>query len=126
MNFIPCRPSFCSLPLLLLLSPATQERLTSAQQPHILLIVADDLGYNDVSWHNPAMVMPNLDTLARYLQYLQYLDIKISTLHHHQDWGHPGAELCAAHLHTHQVCPDDREVPSAHRWVGADLPLPRH
>ena len=67
MNFIPCRPSFCSLPLLLLLSPATQERLTSAQQPHILLIVADDLGYNDVSWHNPAMVMPNLDTLARYL-----------------------------------------------------------
>ena len=73
MNFIPCRPSFCSLPLLLLLSPATQERLTSAQQPHILLIVADDLGYNDVSWHNTAMVMPNLDTLARYLQYLQYL-----------------------------------------------------
>ena len=41
-------------------------------------------------------------------------------LHHHQDWGHPGAELCAAHLHTHQGCPDDREVPSAHRWVGAD------
>ena len=69
MNFIPCRPSFCFLPLLLLLSPTTQERLTSAQQPHILLIVADDLGYNDVSWHNPAMVMPNLDTLARYLQY---------------------------------------------------------
>ena len=67
MNFIPCRPSFCSLPLLLLLSPATQERLTSAQQPHILLIVADDLGYNDVSWHNPALVTPHLETLARWV-----------------------------------------------------------
>ena len=33
--------------------------------PHILLIVADDLGYNDVSWHNPALVTPHLETLAR-------------------------------------------------------------
>ena len=34
-------------------------------QPNIVLIVADDLGYNDVSWHNSDMVTPHLDTLAR-------------------------------------------------------------
>ena len=25
------------------------------RQPHVLLILADDLGFNDVPWHNPAM-----------------------------------------------------------------------
>ena len=33
--------------------------------PNIVLIVADDLGYNDVSWHNPEMLTPNLESLAR-------------------------------------------------------------
>ncbi|XP_078585882.1 arylsulfatase B-like isoform X1 [Branchiostoma floridae x Branchiostoma japonicum] len=33
-------------------------------KPHILLIVADDLGWSDVSWNNPNVVMPNLHTLA--------------------------------------------------------------
>ena len=35
------------------------------QPPNIILIIADDLGYNDVSWHNEKVVTPNLDTLAR-------------------------------------------------------------
>jgi len=35
-----------------------------AQPPHILVILADDLGYNDVSWHNPAVLTPNLAKLA--------------------------------------------------------------
>lgn len=34
-------------------------------KPHILFIVADDLGWNDVSWHNPDIMMPTLDKLAR-------------------------------------------------------------
>ncbi len=34
-------------------------------QPNIILMVADDLGYNDVSWHNPDIVSPNLEQLAR-------------------------------------------------------------
>lgn len=34
-------------------------------QPHILFIVADDLGWNDVSWHNPDIMMPTLDKLAQ-------------------------------------------------------------
>ena len=35
-----------------------------AKQPNILLILADDLGYNDVSWHNPDIISPNLEALA--------------------------------------------------------------
>ena len=33
--------------------------------PNIIVIVADDLGYNDVSWHNKQMMTPNLEKLAR-------------------------------------------------------------
>lgn len=33
--------------------------------PHIIFIVGDDLGWNDVGWHNDAMYTPNLDKLAR-------------------------------------------------------------
>merc|ERR1719341_3039420 len=34
-------------------------------QPNIILIIADDLGFNDVSWHNEKAFTPNLDSLAR-------------------------------------------------------------
>ena len=34
-------------------------------RPNILYILADDLGYADVSWNNPAMKTPNLEALAR-------------------------------------------------------------
>lgn len=34
-------------------------------KPHILFIVADDLGWNDVGWHNPEVKTPNLDNLAK-------------------------------------------------------------
>merc|ERR1712215_105865 len=37
---------------------------THAQPPNIIVILADDLGYNDVSWHNPAVLTPNLAKLA--------------------------------------------------------------
>ncbi|KAK3596802.1 hypothetical protein CHS0354_036641 [Potamilus streckersoni] len=38
--------------------------VSSARPPHIVLIVADDLGWNDVGWRNPQMYTPNLDKLA--------------------------------------------------------------
>ena len=34
-------------------------------KPNIVLIVADDLGFNDVSWHNPVVKTPHLEALAR-------------------------------------------------------------
>ena len=34
-------------------------------KPNIILIVPDDLGWNDVSWHNPDIISPNLESLAR-------------------------------------------------------------
>ncbi|XP_066985387.1 arylsulfatase B-like [Macrobrachium rosenbergii] len=35
------------------------------KKPHVILIVADDLGWSDVSWNNPNVVMPHMDTLAK-------------------------------------------------------------
>ena len=32
--------------------------------PNILMITVEDLGWGDVSWNNPEVVMPNIATLA--------------------------------------------------------------
>merc|ERR1719369_2683478 len=37
----------------------------SNKLPNIVFILADDLGWNDVPWHNPEVLMPNLDAMAR-------------------------------------------------------------
>ncbi|XP_068244525.1 arylsulfatase B-like [Palaemon carinicauda] len=36
----------------------------AAKKPHVIFIVADDLGWNDVSWNNPNVVMPYMNELA--------------------------------------------------------------
>ena len=55
--------------LLTFLSLCQQDRVATVtakpSRPNILYILADDLGYADVSWNNPAMVTPNLEALAR-------------------------------------------------------------
>ena len=33
--------------------------------PHIIFILGDDLGYNDVGYHNPKILSPNIDQLAK-------------------------------------------------------------
>lgn len=37
----------------------------AGRRPNILYILADDLGWNDVSWHNPGMPTPVLERLAK-------------------------------------------------------------
>ena len=63
---IPPPPILTVILLLLLLailhpSLARQE----VSRPHIVLILADDLGYNDVPWHNPTIISPHLQDLAK-------------------------------------------------------------
>ncbi|XP_066985389.1 arylsulfatase B-like isoform X2 [Macrobrachium rosenbergii] len=43
---------------------AMSTKQIAQKKPHIILIVADDLGWNDVSWNNPYVVSPNLNDLA--------------------------------------------------------------
>ena len=35
-----------------------------ATQPNIIIVLADDLGWNDVGYHNSEVISPNLDKLA--------------------------------------------------------------
>ena len=50
------------LPLLFL--PPLTSFVLAAKAPNIIVIVSDDHGYNDVSWHNDAVLTPNLADLA--------------------------------------------------------------
>ncbi|GFR85668.1 arylsulfatase B [Elysia marginata] len=36
----------------------------SPRSPHLIFIVADDLGWNDVGYHNPDIISPTIDDLA--------------------------------------------------------------
>ncbi|XP_078610513.1 arylsulfatase B-like isoform X2 [Branchiostoma floridae x Branchiostoma japonicum] len=47
-----------------LATAAAQPGSKNATKPNILFIVADDLGWNDVGWHNPDVKTPVLDQLA--------------------------------------------------------------
>ena len=49
----------------LLLLAATGARAQPQRQPNIIVIVADDLGWNDVGFHNPDIVSPHLNRLAQ-------------------------------------------------------------
>uniref|UniRef100_A0A131YPZ6 Arylsulfatase B n=1 Tax=Rhipicephalus appendiculatus TaxID=34631 RepID=A0A131YPZ6_RHIAP len=55
-----CRDLLLGLAVLHVVSAETQSR-----PPHIVLVVADDMGWNDISWNNEKMYTPNLEALAR-------------------------------------------------------------
>ena len=52
-------------PLSLTLSCLCHSVVGQSKQPNIIFILADDLGWNDVSWHNPTMPTTNMERLAR-------------------------------------------------------------
>ncbi|XP_064642730.1 arylsulfatase B-like [Lineus longissimus] len=52
------------LPTFLILSFVSLTRADNTQT-NIVFIVADDLGWNDVSWTNPDIISPNLERMAR-------------------------------------------------------------
>ena len=35
------------------------------RKPNIVFILVDDMGYNDIGYHNPNIISPNIDRLAR-------------------------------------------------------------
>ncbi|XP_025086916.1 arylsulfatase B-like [Pomacea canaliculata] len=51
--------------LLAVLCTVMSPLLILGSPPNIIFIVGDDLGWNDVSWHNPVMITPNLEKFAR-------------------------------------------------------------
>ena len=53
----------CSILVLSLLIVLPEPGL--GKQPNILFILADDFGYNDVSWNNQDVFTPNLEKLGR-------------------------------------------------------------
>ena len=37
------------------------------KRPHIIILLADDLGWNEVSWNNPLFLTPNLEVRSSYI-----------------------------------------------------------
>ena len=50
--------------LVSLMMMMVREVVSERKQPNIIFILADDLGWGDVSWNNPDMPTPHLQTLS--------------------------------------------------------------
>ena len=52
------------------------------KKPNIVFLLIDDLGYNDVSWHNKEVIMPNLQSLANKATHLKTTDFSKKLLYY--------------------------------------------
>eukprot|EP00090_Calanus_glacialis_P005252 TRINITY_DN14070_c0_g1_i1.p1 TRINITY_DN14070_c0_g1~~TRINITY_DN14070_c0_g1_i1.p1 ORF type:complete len:497 (-),score=119.32 TRINITY_DN14070_c0_g1_i1:104-1594(-) len=51
--------------LMVLTALAVSGKRRKSSPPHLIMILADDLGWNDVSWHNTLMLTPRMEGLMR-------------------------------------------------------------
>ena len=114
------------LPLLavvVLLAPCQAER----RQPNILFIMADDLGWNDVSWNNKAMTTPTLERLANegirldqaYSQQVLHIDQARPT-HEETKMSHSGLHTVSSRFPHGQVPVPHREAEEGSEAAAAD------
>ena len=86
------------IPILLLWLGST----SASPSPHIVFILADDLGVNDVGWRNPRILTPNLG-VKRLIEksedkFCRFLGWK---------WSGFGTALRTIPMHTFACCPHD-------------------
>ena len=72
-------------------SSSAHKRSASATKPHILFVLADDLGYNDVGFHGSEIKTPFLDSL-----------------------NHAGVEL--RNYYGHMICTPSRSAVMSGQW----------
>lgn len=60
----PLLPTVLPLGLLLLLLPPLGSSVGAGRPPHLVFVLADDLGWNDVGFHGSEIHTPHLDALA--------------------------------------------------------------
>ena len=49
------------------INSATSGQSSMKKRPHIIILLADDLGWNEVSWNNPLFLTPNLEVRSSYI-----------------------------------------------------------
>ena len=63
-DFLPKSAAWIGLGLLLLMGPTPKSAAAAPKRPNVVIIVADDLGWNDIGFHNKEVKTPHLDKLA--------------------------------------------------------------